>query len=255
MAFREMGSARRRRERWLRSWLRHERMTVRVELAARDERRFTKPEDGQLHKKYGVLRAVRRRHNRVAATLCWLGHRNGFSGTPWSSSSRLSYPCRFSMFLCRGQRTNRWTSSRSLTRCCLLLPSRLSQCPRFFSRTVSSSPASCAAARGTAGGRASDLLPRVFRREGGHGSGTILRRRRLPMVPVLWTRPREEGHHLTPSGTLWRDTPPAQGGVQILGKDDVVRFWTQSGYGRPCDHAARVPAVLRDSGVAADAVP
>ena len=34
MAERDVGSARRRRERWLRSWLRHERMTVRMELAA-----------------------------------------------------------------------------------------------------------------------------------------------------------------------------------------------------------------------------
>ena len=34
MAERDVGSARRRRERWLRSWLRHERMTERMELAA-----------------------------------------------------------------------------------------------------------------------------------------------------------------------------------------------------------------------------
>ena len=38
----------------------------------------------------------------------------------------------------------------------------------------------------------------------------------------------------TPSGTSRRDTPPAQGGIEILGRDDC---------GRPFDHAARVPAV------------
>ena len=38
----------------------------------------------------------------------------------------------------------------------------------------------------------------------------------------------------TPSGTRRRDTPPAQGGKELLGRDDC---------GRPFDPAARVPAV------------
>ena len=81
MAERDVGSARRRRERRLRSWLRHERMTVRMKLAAALHHSAVKgagPEtnvalrsqkDGQLQGGSGVLRAVRRRHRRVAATL------------------------------------------------------------------------------------------------------------------------------------------------------------------------------------------
>ena len=71
MAERDMGTARRRRERRLRSWLRHERMTVRMELAAtlhhslfkgtgpETNDTFTKPEDSQLQGGRGVLRVLR----------------------------------------------------------------------------------------------------------------------------------------------------------------------------------------------------
>ena len=70
MAERDVGSARRRRERRLRSWPQHERMTVRMELAAalhhssfrgagpETPRRSKEPEDGQLQGGHGVLRAV-----------------------------------------------------------------------------------------------------------------------------------------------------------------------------------------------------
>ena len=37
----------------------------------------------------------------------------------------------------------------------------------------------------------------------------------------------------TPSGSRQRDTPPGQGGIEILARDDC---------GRPCDHAGCVPA-------------
>ena len=75
MAERDVGSARRRRERQLRSWLRHERMTVRMELAAPLHHSAYKgagPETKdalRLQGGCGVLRALRRRHRRVAATL------------------------------------------------------------------------------------------------------------------------------------------------------------------------------------------
>ena len=66
------------------------------------------------------------------------GRRHGFCGKPWSRSSSPSYPCRWSTFLCRRW----WTSCRkssSSSSHCLLLPSRLSKCPRSLLRTPSRS--------------------------------------------------------------------------------------------------------------------
>ena len=51
------------------------------------------------------------------------------------------------------------------------------------------------------------------------------------------------------SGAARRDSPPAQGGKKILGRAEAWQL------GRPCDHAAPVPAVLhRVRGGASDSV-
>ena len=70
--------------------------------------------------------------------LRWLARRHGFCGTPWSRSSSPSFPCRWSTFLCRRWWTSLRMSSSSSSHC-LLLPSRLSKCPRSFLRTPSRS--------------------------------------------------------------------------------------------------------------------
>ena len=138
------GSAKRRRERRLRQWLRHERMTVAMALAEMSApRRPTGTEHGQ-----GRGRSARRNYTghapgdappRAASTLYFSldddvgvlgsmrsGHRNGFCGAPWSRTSASSR-IRFSMFLRRRWKTNWWKCAGSSILTC---PSRLSPCPR-----------------------------------------------------------------------------------------------------------------------------
>ena len=105
MAERDVGSARRRRKRRLRSWLRHERMTVRMELAAalhhaafkgaRDARRFTKPEDGQLQGGSGVLRGLQ-----PTGLVEPRGPLEGVLQDTVGTPTRSVPSCRFSMLLC-----------------------------------------------------------------------------------------------------------------------------------------------------------
>ena len=82
---------------------------------ARDVRRSTEPDDGQLQGGFGVLRFVRRCTPKGLGLTASLasGRRRGTSGTPWN---RLSTPCssfRRFMFLCRRWRTNWWRCAGS----------------------------------------------------------------------------------------------------------------------------------------------
>ena len=102
---------------------------------ARDVRRSTEPDDGQLQGGLGVLRSARRVHRRGSSLTASLasGRRKGTSGTPWN---RLSTPCsspRRLMFLCRRWITNWWRCAGS-SMC--VFPSRSSKCPRSHLQPV-----------------------------------------------------------------------------------------------------------------------
>ena len=133
-------SARQRRERRLRSWLRHERMTVRMELAAALHHSSFR---GAGPVTYDAPRSQMTANSRedsvyfdlfdeytegVGLTVSLTsGRRSRCSGAPWS---RLSTPCsslRRLMFLCRRWITNWWRCAGS-SMC--VFPSRSSKCPR-----------------------------------------------------------------------------------------------------------------------------
>ena len=120
------GSARRRRERRLRSFLRHERMTVRMELAAamhHSSFRGAGPET------YDAPRS----QSRTGSLPCPV-RMHGYSGASWNRSSTQSLWCLFSTILCR----RRWNSCQTFSGSSTglgLFPSRLSQCPRSTPRT------------------------------------------------------------------------------------------------------------------------
>ena len=108
MAERDGGSARRRRERQLRSFLRHERMTVRMELAAALHHSAYKgagPRRTTLHgarrrstpgRKRCSSSCLRRTPQGGGQRLClrWLARRHGFCSAPWSRLSSPSFLCR-----------------------------------------------------------------------------------------------------------------------------------------------------------------
>ena len=121
------------------------------------------------------------------------GRRHGFCGTPWSRSSSPSYPFRWSTFMCRRWWTKLRKSSGSSSHC-LLLPSRLSKCPRSFLRTPSRSE------------RRSGL--RSWR-------NSWWKCRRTPVMLFLsWPcKPWGGGKH---GLCLSSFSPPGQGGIQIL---------------------------------------
>ena len=125
----ERDSASRKRERQLRSWLRHERMTVRMELAAALHHSAFKSAGPRRTTLYEARRRSTPRRMRCSSSCttrtpqggglpAWQsrrGHRNGFHSAPWSPCSRRSCPSRLSMFLCRRWLTSRWISSSSST--------------------------------------------------------------------------------------------------------------------------------------------
>ena len=139
---RDAGSARRRRERQLRSWLRHERMTVRMELAAALHHSAFKGAGPETNDALRSQRTVNSREEAVFFELydedtagkrppVWvsrLGHRNLFHSAPRSPCSRRSCPSRLLMFLCCRWLTSRWISCRFLTSRC---PSMLLTCPKI----------------------------------------------------------------------------------------------------------------------------
>ena len=102
-----VGSARRRRERRLHSFLRHERMTVRKELAAalhHSSFRGARPETND------ALRCLTKTPQGCGRPV-WSSrgsHRSGFCSTPWSTWPMCVPTCRFSMLLCCRWGTNRW---------------------------------------------------------------------------------------------------------------------------------------------------
>ena len=147
--------AARRRQRRLRQWLRHERLSVAMALAEsqhhtapRGQKKARAREGGSELQYTATFQKTRPPQPELfqlpagdGQHLCLrsLARRHGFCSAPWSPSSRLSCRCRFLMSRCRRWRTSWRTSSSSLTCFFLLLPSRLSKCPRIFFRTKSRS--------------------------------------------------------------------------------------------------------------------
>ena len=144
------GSARRRRERRLRSFLRHERMSVAKALAESTHHSAQRQKTARAGERarvelYGDDPEQLPPRRQVQSTSfstsmkhlppgapCLTGSRrsgcrSGISGTPWSRSS----PHRCSMFLCRCWKNSCWSMSsrRTMSR----YPSRLSKCPRSSS--------------------------------------------------------------------------------------------------------------------------
>ena len=148
-------AAQRRRQRRLRSMLRHERVTVANGPGREVAPLLTRTEDGQgrgggeRDEVYGQVpddssfpgrcSSVCTKKSPAGGGLpAWQsrrGHRSGSSGTPWSTSLTwcVSLPwCRSSMHLCRRRGICCRTSCLSSVRSCLI-PSRLSRCPRSCS--------------------------------------------------------------------------------------------------------------------------
>ena len=145
--------AARRRQRRLRQWLRHERLSVAMALAENNHhtalRRQTMARAGEGREMHStaVFRKMPSPRRLVPGTLRWTPGRTwvrhqppsgqhrclrccrrcGFSGAPWSRSSTLCWWSQCSMFLCRRWWNSWWTFSHlSIS----ALPSRLSMCPR-----------------------------------------------------------------------------------------------------------------------------
>ena len=126
-----VGSARRRSERRLRSFLRHERMTVRMELAAalhHSSFRGAGPET------YDAPRSQMTANSREDSVYFDLydedtegARRKGTSDTPWNRLSTPRPSFRRLMFLCRRWRTNWWRCAGSSM---FTFPSRSWKCPR-----------------------------------------------------------------------------------------------------------------------------
>ena len=133
--------ARRRRERRLRSWAKHERLSVAMALAEKlhhSANRTVLPKEEEVEQDYalrgqkparaGARHAVpfRWRRERAGASGGAFSCRLGFSGTPWSTGSSTRFTCRSSTLLCRRWRTSCWMCSGPST---ARLPSRSSKCP------------------------------------------------------------------------------------------------------------------------------
>ena len=128
------GSAKRRRERRLRSMLRHERMSVAMAEKLHHSSR------GQRMARAGK-KSPAGGGPRLSLSF---GRKRGSCGTPWSTSLTLcvSLPwCRSSMHLCRRRGISCRTSCLSSTRSCLI-PSRPSKCPRSCSMMFLCAPLS-----------------------------------------------------------------------------------------------------------------
>ena len=148
------GSARRRRERRLRSMLRHERMSVAMALAAathhsalRGEWRdlYEAPRGQRTESDEATNYALRSQTTSVARDaeffslyeeelggtrpdrLSVVRPQDRYSGTLWSRSSTARWSCRRLMFPCRRGRTSWWRRASTWT---FRSPNRLSKCPR-----------------------------------------------------------------------------------------------------------------------------
>ena len=116
------GAARRRRERHLRLWLKHERQSVAMALSeynhhSQEDRGRTGLERRSTGTKYVAPRRQKSLLPWVPGHPLWVsrgGHRNGSSSAPWSSSPTSCPWSRFWIFLCRRW----WNSCRTL--CALL---------------------------------------------------------------------------------------------------------------------------------------
>ena len=129
----------RRRQRRLRQFLRHERLTVARLLANRDH--HTGPDRQTQARSGGEVRVARHGHDpeqplsqrRNSSSCLWKSpavhghpvwvsrgsHRNVSSATPWSSSPTSCSWCRFWTFLCCRWWTNLWTLPSTSTSLCL----------------------------------------------------------------------------------------------------------------------------------------
>ena len=157
------GAARRRRERRLRSWLQHERVTVAMALA--EASHHTAPRGQRTARARGWVRdevhghvpearspargtsasttmtACRSSGARGLTASLVSGRRSESRGECWSRSLTRHPSSRFSSLLCRRRWTPWWKCGRSSTTCCLT-SSRSSKCPRFFLRRSRSAPLS-----------------------------------------------------------------------------------------------------------------
>ena len=179
------GVARRRRERRLRSMLRHEQQSIRMALATvmhhsfkvhteyggpRSQTSATRAGEGEVREQHYGLRAQDRpllgtRPAPLLEVLPQVGH----SGTLWTTLSTPFMGYRRSMVLCRLWWNSWWTCSSSLTRS-FLLPSRLSTCPRSSSS-------------------ASRLEPRFASRSWWNSWWKYRRSCHFPRCSGLWNRP------------------------------------------------------------------
>ena len=158
--------------------------------------------------------------------LRWLARRHGFCGAPWSRSSNPSYPCGWSTFLCRRW----WTSCRKSPNSsshCLLLPSRLSKCPRSLFRTPSRSECRSGLRSWRNSWWKCRCLPSA--------TASSSRRCRRLCCHGTWMQVASDGAtardqgsstggclaHSMPSGPSRRDSPPAQGGIEVLGRAEA----------------------------------
>ena len=127
-------SARRRRERQLRSFLRHEELTVKMALARALHHSAQRVEDPR-ERRWRARRTTRHGDRRVLpwgrGQPAWLSREGTwcrYSGIPWRSLLLALQGCRRSMFLCRRWWTSLWPCLLAST---CLFPSRSSKCPRF----------------------------------------------------------------------------------------------------------------------------
>ena len=152
MADRDSGASMRRRQRRLRSWWRHERRSIAAVLATVSHHSLYKVGTANaalLGQKIGTsigvgpaeflrsFRTMAGRGQRPASMLEPLVTGEGLAAAASGTSSS-----RLSMLLCCRWWNSCRTSSSSFAR--LLLPSRLSKCPRFCSRTKTRSAERCA---------------------------------------------------------------------------------------------------------------
>ena len=182
------GSARRRRERQLRSWLRHQWMTVRMELVAALHHSAYKGAGPETNDASRSQPGRMRCSSSCTTTAGW---------RPQERVQRHTVECLVDTFVPIPildvpvpQSVDQPVDVMTI----IDISSPLEQVidvPKIISQD---SILQRAALRGgTVRGRVSALRPRVFHHEGGwHGSGTVLGRRWLPMVPVFWTRPNGE---------------------------------------------------------------
>ena len=182
------------------------------------------------------------------------GHRNRFSGTPWTPHRHFLCPCRCSMFLC-GRPVDQPADvlknidMSTTVEQVLDVPKNISQ---------DSIPQRAALRVPQLAEQLVDVpLPSSF--ECSFGEATVLARYwdtdGLRMVPVLWSRPGRGAS----GGSRGHDTPSNFAGGTHRQPRAVYKYWAPCQFhrsrtrswtrvavvGRPCDHAAQVPAVLR----------